>query len=36
MEESDVNVGQRLECCCHKSRDTWTHQKLEEAGRILP
>ena len=31
-----VRMGQRLEACGPQAVSAWSHQKLEEAGRILP
>lgn len=29
--ETVSRQGQRMELCCHKPRNTWSHQMLEEA-----
>lgn len=31
-----MTVGKGLEGCSHEPRNAWSHQTLEDAGRMLP
>lgn len=31
----DGHKGDRLDLCCHKPRNVWSYQKLEEASILL-
>ena len=35
-EEDHMKMRERLEWCANKPRNTWSRQKQEEAGRIIP
>ena len=34
--KSHVKTEAEMEWCVYKPRDAWSHQKLEEAGKIIP